>query len=75
MRSFFICGFVHVDNRCGHVSIALFGHRVQFGFGYVSGQKIFFRWLPMYWEYRNFNVCVICASDMPAAFQKWLESL
>lgn len=25
------------DSRCGHVSISLFGHSVQFGFGYVSG--------------------------------------
>ena len=37
-----MCGFVHVDSRCGHVSILCLGHSVQFGFGWVIGQKMFF---------------------------------
>ena len=38
----FMCGFEHVESRCGHVSMVLLGHSVQFGFGYKLGQKIFF---------------------------------
>ena len=37
-----MCGFEHVESRCGHVSMVLLGHSVQFGFGYKLGQKIFF---------------------------------
>ena len=32
----------------GHVSLALLGHSVQFGFGCVVGQKMFLKWLPIY---------------------------
>ena len=38
----FVCGFVHVDNRCGHMSISCFGQNVQFGLGFVIGQKMHF---------------------------------
>lgn len=31
IRSPFMYGFIHVDSRCSHVSISLFGHSVQFG--------------------------------------------
>ena len=37
-----MCGFVSVDSKRGHVSISWFGHNVQFGFGCVVGQNIFF---------------------------------
>jgi hypothetical protein len=54
----FVWGFEHVESRCGHVSMVLSGHSVQVEFGYKSGQNIFLCWLPMYWAYRNFRVCV-----------------
>ena len=46
IRSPFVYGFIHVNSRCSHVSISLFGQSVQFGFGYVSGQKVFFNGCP-----------------------------
>lgn len=64
----------NVDSKCGHVLIVLFGHRVQFGFECVSGQKIFFGWLPIYWAYQNFSVCLIYAYDIMGVFQKWLDN-
>ena len=70
-----MCGFEHVESKCGHVSIVLLGHSVQFGFGYKLGLKIFLRWLPIYWAYRNFRVCVIWASVDSRFSQNWLESL
>ena len=36
-----MCGFSHVDRRCGHVLMSLIGHKVQLGFWYVRGQFIF----------------------------------
>ena len=42
MRNPFMCWFEHVDSRCGHMSIVLFGYNVQFRFGCVFGQKTFF---------------------------------
>ena len=71
----FMCLFGHVESRCGHVLIALFGHMVQFGFGCAVGQKRFALWLPTYCAYRIFRVCVICTSEMPWAFHEWFESL
>ena len=47
---------------------------MKLGFGNLRGQKMFFLWLPMYWAYRNFKVCVIWASVTFLFFQKWLES-
>ena len=41
IRNPFKCWFVHVERKCGHASMALLGHSVQFGFGYKLGQKIF----------------------------------
>ena len=35
----FMCWFSHVHRRWGHVSLALLGHRVQLGFGWVRGRK------------------------------------
>ena len=61
--------FVHVDNWCDQVSSSLLRCIAQFKFGYVSGQTMFMRWLPMCCAYRNFS-----ASDMLGAFQKWLDS-
>ena len=29
----FVSWFVHVDSKCGHMSIVLFGHNVQLGLG------------------------------------------
>ena len=43
-----MCGWVQVASRGGHVLISWFGQSVQLGLGYVSGQKMFFRWFPMY---------------------------
>ena len=37
--------------RCGHVSLSLFGHRAQLGWVWVSGQKIFILWFPMYYAF------------------------
>ena len=31
----FMYGFLHVDRRCGHVSLSLFWHSVQLGFWYM----------------------------------------
>ena len=52
-------GFEHVESMCGHTSMVLLEHSVQFGFGCKVSQNIFLQWLPMYWVYRIFNVCVI----------------
>jgi hypothetical protein len=71
----FMCGFEHVDSRCGHVSMVLLGHSVQFGFGYKLSHNTCLRWFPMYCVYRNFRVCVIWAFVVPGFFQNWLESL
>ena len=38
-----------MDSKCGHVSLSFLGHNVQLGFGNLRGQKMFFRWLPIYW--------------------------
>ena len=46
-------GWVQVESRCGQVWISWFRQNLQLGLGYVSGQKMFFRWFPMYWAYRN----------------------
>lgn len=35
---------------------------------------MFFLWFPIYWAYRNFNVCVIWVSGILSFCQKWLES-
>ena len=61
--------------RCDLESISWFGQSVQLGLGYVSGQGMFFQWLPIYWAYRNLKVCVICAVEFYVAFQKWFESI
>lgn len=65
---------VHVDNKCGHVSIALFMHNVQCWFGCVMA-KIDVYYCSPYWAYCSFNVCSICASEMPRVVRKWLENL
>ena len=70
-----MCGFEHVDNKCGHVPMILLEHSVQFGFGYRLGQNICLRWLPKYWVYPNFRVCVIWAFVVMGFFHHWLESL
>ena len=38
-----MCGFVHVDSKCGHVLMLCFVHNLQFEFGCVIGQKKFFQ--------------------------------
>ena len=35
-------GCSQVDNRCGHVSLSLALHNMQFGFWYLRGQNILF---------------------------------
>ena len=55
-------GFLHVDNKWGHVSLSLRWYSVQLGFWCVRDHKTFFLWLPMYYAYWNFNVWVIWAS-------------
>ena len=45
----------------------------QLGLGYVSGKKMFILWFPMCWAYRNFKVCVICASDFPKVSRSGLR--
>ena len=56
--------FVHVDSRCGHVSILCFRLSVHFGFWWVIGQKMSMWWFPMYWRicFLVFVlfVCLIC---------------
>ena len=37
-----MCGWVHVESRCGHVSISRFESSVQLGLGCVSGHEMFF---------------------------------
>ena len=59
----------------GHVSITMFGQKMQFGLGCVSGQEMCFRWLPMYCVYHNSSVCVNCVPYMLEGFQKCLDSL
>ena len=66
-------GCSQVDNRCGHASLALLRQSVQFGFGWVRGQNIFFLWLPMYWANLNFRVWVIWVYGIFTFFQKWLD--
>jgi hypothetical protein len=61
IRSPLMCGFEHVESKCGHVSMVFLGHIVQFRFGYNLSQKIFFWWFPIYWAYWSFKVCVIWA--------------
>ena len=63
-------GFEHVESKCGHVSMVILGHSEQFGFGCRLGQKIFLRWLPIYWAYQTSRVCVIWASVIPGFFLK-----
>ena len=67
-------GCSHMDSRWGHVSLSCRRQSVQLGFGHLRGQKMFFMWLPMYWAYQNFKVCVIWAFVTFLFFQKWLES-
>ncbi len=38
----FMCGWVQVESRYGHVSMSWFGQSAQLGLGYVSGHKMFF---------------------------------
>ena len=66
----FMCWHGHVESRCGHVSIVLLGHSVQFGFGCVIYQNMFLGCFPLYWAYRKCIVCVICVSEMPGAFHQ-----
>ena len=42
IRNSFKCYFEHVESKCGHVSMALLGNSVHFGFRYKFGEKIFF---------------------------------
>ena len=58
----------------GAMCLSFLWHSVQLGFGCVSGRKMFFLWLPIYWAYLNFSVWVICASLTLSFIQKWLES-
>ena len=37
-----------MDSKCGHVSMVLLGHTVQFGFEYKLGQNVCLRWLPIH---------------------------
>ena len=52
----FMCGWVQVESRCGHVSISWFGQSVQLGLGFVSSHNMFLQWFPMCWAYPNFKV-------------------
>jgi hypothetical protein len=61
--------FKHVESKCGHVSLALLGHSVQFGFRCKLGQSIFLQWFPIYWAYRSSKVCVMWASVI-SGFEK-----
>ena len=70
IRSAFKLGFEHVESKCGHVSMVLLGHSLQFGFGYKLGHKIFLRWLPIYWAYHNFRLCVVFGVCDPGVFPK-----
>lgn len=62
-------GFELVESKCGHVSMALLGYRAHFGFGCKVGQNIFLRWLPTYWAYQNFRVCLIWVFAAPGFFK------
>jgi hypothetical protein len=42
IHSPFMWGFEHVESKCGHVSMALLGHSVQFEFGCKLGHKKLF---------------------------------
>ena len=55
-KVFFMHGWVQVESRIGHMSISWFGQSVQLGLGYVSGQKMLFQFLPMYWASWNFKL-------------------
>ena len=57
-----------MDSRCSHVLNLWFGQTMQLGLEYVSGEKMLFQWILMYWAYWNFKVCIICALDMLEAF-------
>ena len=70
-----LCGGLSTERVGVAMSMVLLGHSVQFGFGYKLGQKMFLRWLPMNWAYRNFEVCIIWVFVIPGFFQNCLESL
>lgn len=37
-----MCGFGHIDRKCGDASILLFGNSMQFGFGWVWTKRCVF---------------------------------
>ena len=49
-------GCSHVDSKWGHVSLSLWWHNVQLGFGCLRDQNIFYLGLAMYCAYQNFSV-------------------
>lgn len=57
------------------VGVAMFKHSVQFGFGWVIGQKMFFSGFPCIGAYMNSSVCVICVFNTHLAFYKWFDNL
>ena len=64
---------MHVDSKCGHVSIVLFKHNMEFGLRAVWAKYIFLVWLSMYWAYQNFRCCDTCALEMSLGIHKRLE--
>lgn len=46
-ESFHVSAFEHMASRCSQVSMALLGHKMQFGFGCVIGQIFLLQWLPI----------------------------
>jgi hypothetical protein len=73
-RNPFKCWFEHVESKFGHVFMALLGDSVQFSLGIIRLEDILW-WLPIYWAYWNFRVCVIWAYVVPGFFRKWLQTL
>lgn len=53
--------WLHIDSKCGHVSMLLLWHSVQVGLGYFCGQNKCFLWFPIYWVGLNFNIWVVWA--------------
>ena len=64
IRSPFMCWSEHVNNKCGHVSISLFGLSVQFGFGLAL--ICYVKWLSMYYAYWSLSyLCIWYARGYP----------
>ena len=52
-KAFYQCGWVQVESRCGHMSIAWLGQSVQLGLGYVTAKICSFGGIPCIGRIKN----------------------